>query len=483
MQPNGPGSKKLSRSLVFFSVLLVALLISIWARAEQVTLAWDANTEADLAGYKVHYGTVSGVYTTSVDVHKVTNAVVTGLTGGQTYYFAATAYNAANTESGYSNQVAYSIAAPNGAPATPAIPSGASAALVNASIAFSTSATDPNGDSLEYRYDWGGGVFSNWGAAIQSHSWTAAGQYVVKAQARDSYLAESVWSTGKTVTISQNQPPTANAGPDQTVAAGALVSLNGTGSDPDNGISSWQWTQTSGTPVILSGAATAQAHFTAPNIATGSTTLVFRLQTTDAGGLSASDSITVTVQSADLDGDGVPNSQDAFPNDPSEWKDSDGDGIGDNAEAAAGGAGQVTLAWDANTEADLAGYRVHYGTASGSYSVHTDVHKATNATVSGLTSGQTYYFVVTAYNAANTESGYSNQVTYSIPGLNGAPGTPVTPSGASGALVNASIAFSTSATDPNGDSLEYRYDWGKGSSPTGARPASPTAGRQPASTS
>ena len=157
----------------------------------------------------------------------------------------------------------------------------------------------------------------------------------MKAQARDSYLAQSAWSAGKTVTISQNQPPTANAGPDQIVAAGAVVSLNGTGSDPDNGIASWQWTQTSGTSVILSGAATAQAHFTAPNFATGSTSLVFRLRTTDAGGLSATDSIIVTVQSADLDGDGVPNTQDAFPTDPNEWADANGNGIGDNADAAA----------------------------------------------------------------------------------------------------------------------------------------------------
>jgi chitinase len=334
MKTNGPESKKLSTNLVFFSVLLLALLISVWARAEQVTLAWDANTEPDLAGYKVHYGTVSGSYTTSLDVHNVTTAIVTGLTAGQTYYFAATAYNAANNESGYSNQVSYSIPAPNGAPSTPATPTGASSALVNASIAFSTSATDPNGNSLEYRYDWGAGVLSSWGAASQSHSWSAAGAYTVKAQARDSLL-ESAWSIGKTVTITQNQPPTANAGLDQAVAAGAAVSLTGTGSDPDNGISSWLWTQTAGTSVILTGAATQQARFTAPNIATGSATLVFRLQTTDAGGLSATDTIAVTVQSADLDGDGVLNINDAFPNDPTEWRDSNGNGIGDNADAAA----------------------------------------------------------------------------------------------------------------------------------------------------
>ena len=127
MKTNGPGSKKLSRNLVFFSVLLVALLISVWARAEQVTLAWDANTESDLAGYRVHYGTASGSYTTVVDVHKVTTAIVTGLTAGQTYYFVVTAYNAANNESGYSNQVSYPVPAANGAPAPPATPTGASA--------------------------------------------------------------------------------------------------------------------------------------------------------------------------------------------------------------------------------------------------------------------------------------------------------------------------------------------------------------------
>ena len=71
MKTNGSGSKKLSRNIVFFSVLLVALLISVWARVEQVTLAWDANTEPDAAVDKVHYGSASGSYNTSVDVHLV----------------------------------------------------------------------------------------------------------------------------------------------------------------------------------------------------------------------------------------------------------------------------------------------------------------------------------------------------------------------------------------------------------------------------
>jgi hypothetical protein len=41
----------------------------------------------------------------------------------------------------------------------------------------------------------------------------------------------------------------------------------------------------------------------------------------------------------DRDGDGVPNHLDAFPDDPNEWSDRDGDGVGDNAAADADGDG------------------------------------------------------------------------------------------------------------------------------------------------
>jgi hypothetical protein len=40
----------------------------------------------------------------------------------------------------------------------------------------------------------------------------------------------------------------------------------------------------------------------------------------------------IVVIEPDSDGDGVPNSSDAFPNDPNEWADSDGDEIGDNSD-------------------------------------------------------------------------------------------------------------------------------------------------------
>jgi len=78
-------------------------------------------------------------------------------------------------------------------------------------------------------------------------------------------------------------------------------------------------------------------------------------------------------------------------------------------------AGEVTLAWDANSEVDLAGYRLYYGLGSGQYDEIIDVGNVTTNTVTGLEAGLTYYFVVTAYNTAGLESDPSNEVSYTVP--------------------------------------------------------------------
>jgi hypothetical protein len=75
------------------------------ALAGQVSLAWDPCTESDVAGYRIYYGVTSGSYSVNIDVHNVTAYTVTGLNAEQTYYFAATVYDSAGNESGYSNEV------------------------------------------------------------------------------------------------------------------------------------------------------------------------------------------------------------------------------------------------------------------------------------------------------------------------------------------------------------------------------------------
>ena len=60
----------------------------------------------------------------------------------------------------------------------------------------------------------------------------------------------------------------------------------------------------------------------------------------------------------------------------------------------------VTFGWAPNLEPDVAGYRIHYGVASGTYTQVVDVGNTTMASISGLVDGTTYYFALSAYNAA-----------------------------------------------------------------------------------
>jgi hypothetical protein len=75
-------------------------------------------------------------------------------------------------------------------------------------------------------------------------------------------------------------------------------------------------------------------------------------------------------------------------------------------------AGQVSLAWNPSASTNVAGYRVHYGTASGSYQFTNNAGNSTTTTISNLQDGIPYYFAVTAYDPMGSESSYSNEVAY-----------------------------------------------------------------------
>jgi hypothetical protein len=74
----------------------------------------------------------------------------------------------------------------------------------------------------------------------------------------------------------------------------------------------------------------------------------------------------------------------------------------------------VTLAWDANSETNLAGYKLYYGTSSRAYTNVSNLGNALSASIN-LLEGSTYYFAVTAVNTLGIESDYSTEVSYNIP--------------------------------------------------------------------
>jgi hypothetical protein len=73
----------------------------------------------------------------------------------------------------------------------------------------------------------------------------------------------------------------------------------------------------------------------------------------------------------------------------------------------------INIGWTANLEPDIAGYRVHYGTATQPYQFLIDVPNTT-ATIGNLQSGVTYTFAVTAYNFSGAESAYSGSLSYTV---------------------------------------------------------------------
>ena len=78
---------------------------------------------------------------------------------------------------------------------------------------------------------------------------------------------------------------------------------------------------------------------------------------------------------------------------------------------AAGGDTVVNLSWSANSETDLAGYRVYRSTTSGSsYSELTSsLLTLTSYTDSTAVNGVNYFYVVTAQDTAGNESAYSSE--------------------------------------------------------------------------
>lgn len=85
-------------------VLLAALFVIQPAHAAMTLFRWNASPDA-VAGYKLHQGTVSGKYTSSVTLPGAGTEGAMDLDPTASRYVAATAYDDNNLESDYSNEI------------------------------------------------------------------------------------------------------------------------------------------------------------------------------------------------------------------------------------------------------------------------------------------------------------------------------------------------------------------------------------------
>lgn len=93
---------------LLFALVAVALF-AVPALAKDVELAWDASESTGVVGYKLYFYTDPNLSQPlpgyPIDVGNVLEYVVSGLPDGVGHYITATAYDAANYESSFSNTV------------------------------------------------------------------------------------------------------------------------------------------------------------------------------------------------------------------------------------------------------------------------------------------------------------------------------------------------------------------------------------------
>jgi PKD repeat protein len=170
-----------------------------------------------------------------------------------------------------------------------------------ATATFQGSSTDPGASNETYIYEWdfnyNGQTFNSQATGANAqHQFLQPGTFTVALRVTDSNGGVSIGTT--TVTVI-NVAPTANAGPAQTISAGASASFHGTATDPGLPVDlltyAWDFTY-NGT--------TFQSQATGQNVShvyTSAGTFRVALQVTDSSGATSLSVTTVTVQGTQVD--------------------------------------------------------------------------------------------------------------------------------------------------------------------------------------
>ena len=176
--------------------------------------------------------------------------------------------------------------------------------------------SDPEGEDLSYQWTAPAGVTLS-SATAERPNFTAPVQLVTDRPLTFSLVVTDERGAASapdtvviTTTAGGNDPPIADAGPNQTVDEGAIVGLDGSGSsDPEGEDLSYQWTAPAG--VTLSSATAERPNFTAPVQLVTDRPLTFSLVVTDErGAASAPDTVVITTTAGGND----PPIADAGPN-------------------------------------------------------------------------------------------------------------------------------------------------------------------------
>jgi uncharacterized phosphosugar-binding protein len=253
--------------LCVISAILFLFPSFLWAGT--ATVSWKANSESDLKEYRVYEGTASRSYGTPVPVGKATSYTFANLTEGLTHYFAVTAVDTSDNESGFSAEVSKFIPssdaqAPQVTITSPA--AGGSYTTSASTINLGGTATDNVGVAQVSWSKSGGGS----GIATGTGSWSiagiglSAGQNTITVTAKDAagnqgtavinvtYTAPSSTASSSTNTQAPKVTITSPTTNGSYTTSRSRISLGGTASD-SVGVTQVTWSSTGGGSGTASG--------------------------------------------------------------------------------------------------------------------------------------------------------------------------------------------------------------------------------------
>ncbi len=395
---------------------------------------------------KVHYLFDWGDGTTSiigpVDSGAKASANHTWTKAGR-YEIKAKATDSQGAASGWSESFNLTVNAP---PDNPSIPFGSSSGQPGIHYTYIVSAFDPDGDQINYTYDWGDGTTSIIGpvdsgiVASINHTWTRAGTYQVKANAIDCKGATSEWSESWTVII--NAPPNKPSTPSgsKSVYAWASNSYSTFATDPDEDsveyIFDWGDGNTSTTNFVKSGSNASALHMWS-NEGNYQLKTIALDRIGDTSGWS--DFLTITV---------IANNK---PNVPRSL-------FGPSSGYVGIAHSYFTLAKD--TDNDQVKYTFDWG--DGTISETDLVNSGSVESASHMWRKAGIYHVRgNATDSRGASSVFSKPLNVTIAD-NDPPDTPIVPSGPASGRSSTTYDYATTANDPDGDRVRYVFDWGDG---------------------
>jgi chitodextrinase len=348
------------------------------ASDSQINLSWTAATDnVGVTGYNVYRGG-----TLVATLGAVTTYQNSGLSGSTTYTYTVRAFDAAGNVSAPSSS-ASATTQPVPDTTAPSTPTGLSATAVSPSqvdLAW-TSATD-NVGVTGYNVHRGGTLIATLGAvtSFQDTGLSSSTSYTYRVRARDAAGNISTASSPASATtqaLPDTTAPTIPTGLSATAVSSSQINLSWTAATDNVGVAGYHVFR-NGIQIATLGAVT----------------------TFQNTGLAASTAYSYTVRAHDASGN------------------VSGQSISVNATTQAPDT-TAALAWDASTSPNVAGYRVYHGTAPRTYlqapGQGINVGNVTTHTVTGLSRGTRYFFTVTAIDASNNESVFSNEVFKDIP--------------------------------------------------------------------